>query len=391
MEGLLYIAFNAFCIAELLMIFGKICKGVDKRMGQVMLGWFIIASVILLCSDIVWGIFEFYIGWGKYPALSFVVNSVYHIFTGVVAYLWFLFCESEQKSRLVQSKKSLILSLIPLFVLVSAVVGSNANHWVFYIDSVDEQYHRGEFYPVLLIVCFWYIAHTTVKALIKAFKKENYLRKKQLLSLASFVIFPLAAGVLQVLFVGSPMLSAGLAFAVLHVYINSRELLISIDPMTQLNNKKQMEDFLDSKMKSKPENKELYVFIMDLDYFKQINDKYGHVEGDEAIVIAANTIRQTVEHTNHFACRYGGDEFVIVCETSKDFMPKEFIEAINRRLLENTQSAGKEYELHFSVGYKRYSPEFNDVRDFIAAADEGLYMIKNSRARLSDMIKNTTV
>ena len=386
MEGLLYISFNAFCIAELLMIFGKIFKGTDKRMGQVMLGWFIVASVILLSSDIVWGVFEFYIGWDKHPSASFAVNSIYHSFTGVVAYLWFLFSEAEQKSRLVNSKKSIALSILPLFVLISFVVGSNANKWVFYIDSADNQYHRGKFYWVILAVCFWYIFHTTIKALIKAFRKENYLRKHQLLSLASFAIFPVAAGVLQVLFVGSPLLSAGIAFAVLHVYINSRELLISIDPMTQLNNRKQMEYYLDGKMHTKPDNKELIVFIMDIDYFKQINDKYGHIEGDEAIVIAANTIRQLVDKTDYFACRYGGDEFVVVCEENKDFKPKEFLNKINDCLRENTEKAGKEYILKFSVGYKRYSPEFKNVQDFIAAADEGLYMIKKSRPRLSDML-----
>jgi hypothetical protein len=56
---------------------------------------------------------------------------------------------------------------------------------------------------------------------------------------------------------------------------------------------------------------------------------------------------------------------------------------------ENTKKAGKEYTLKFSVGYKRYSPEINDVRDFIAAADEGLYMIKKSRPRLINSEKNT--
>lgn len=387
MEGLLYITFNAFCIAELLMIFVKIAKGTDKRMGQVMLGWFIMASVILLTSDIVWGVFEFYIGWEKSATASFLVNSVYHIFTGVVAYLWFLFSESEQKSRLVKSKKSLALSMMPLLLLVSLVVGSNAHGWVFYIDPVNNSYHRGKLYLIIITVCFWYIAHTTIKALIKATKKENYLRKHQLLSLASFAIFPAVAGVLQVLFVGSPMISAGIAFAVLHVYISSREQLISVDPMTQLNNRKQMELFLDSKMKNKSDNKELIVFIMDLDYFKQINDKFGHVEGDEAIIIAANTIREIVGRTSFFACRYGGDEFVIISETNKDFKPKEFLEEVNELLAENTQRAGKDYELHFSVGYKRYSPEYKSVSEFIAAADEGLYMIKNSRPHFSDMLQ----
>ncbi len=379
MEGLLYISFNAFCIAELLMIFGKICKGIDKRMGQVMLAWFIIASVILLSSDIVWGVFEFYVGWDRSPTASFAVNSVYHIFTGVVAYLWFLFSESEQHSRLVKSKGNIILSLIPLLVLITLVVGSNVNKWVFYIDSATGEYHRGKLYPLMIIICAWYIAHTTIKSFIKAFKKENYLRKNQLLSLASFALFPVIAGVLQVLFVGSPMISAGIAFAVLHVYINSRELLISIDPMTQLNNRTHMEDYLDSKMKSKPDNRDLYVFIMDLDSFKQINDEYGHLEGDAAIVIAANTIRGIVDKTSYFACRYGGDEFVIICETNKDFKPKDFISQINECLVKNTKKEGKEYTLQFSVGYKRHSPEYTDVRDFLEAADEGLYMIKNRK------------
>lgn len=377
MEGLLYIAFNAFCIAEMLMIFAKICKGVDKRMGQVMLAWFIVASVILLSSDVVWGIFEFYIGWYRYPAASFVVNSIYHIFTGVVSYLWFLFSESEQQSRLVKSKGGIILSLIPLFVLINLVVGSNANKWVFFIDSATGEYNRGPLYPVLLAVCAWYIAHTTVKAFIKAFRKENYLRKKQLLSLASFALFPVVSGVLQVMFIGSPMISGGIAFAVLHVYISSRELLISLDPMTQLNNRLHMEDFLDGKMKSKSENKDLYVFIMDLDNFKHINDEYGHLEGDAAIVIAANTIRSIVDKTNYFACRYGGDEFVIICETNKDFKPKEFIAQINALLEENTKKEGKEYTLQFSIGYKRHAPEYKDVQDYLKAADEGLYMIKS--------------
>lgn len=386
MEGLLYISFNAFCIAELLMIFIKIYKGTDKRMNQVMLGWFIVASMLLLTSDIVWGVFEFYIGWDTNPIASFLVSSFYHILTGVVSYFWFLFCESSQESRLVKSGKSIALSLIPLFIVMNLVVGSNAHKWVFYIDPVTHQYQRGEYYFIIIIVYYWYIIHTTAKALIKAFKKDNYLRKNQLLTLASFAIFPAVSGVLQVIFVGSPLLSAGIAFAVLQVYINSRELLISVDPMTQLNNRNQMESYLYGKMKGYNGNKELYVFIMDLDYFKQINDKYGHVEGDEAIMIAANTIRQMASKTNFFACRYGGDEFVVVSETNKDFKPKEFLTEINSLLAENTANAGKEYTLNFSIGYKRYSPEFKTVAQFIAAADEGLYMIKKSRPRLSDML-----
>jgi diguanylate cyclase (GGDEF)-like protein len=93
-----------------------------------------------------------------------------------------------------------------------------------------------------------------------------------------------------------------------------------------------------------------------------------------------------VSKTDYFACRYGGDEFVVVCETSQDFKPKDFLEEVNALLSENARKAGKEYTMKFSVGYKKYSPEYTDVSSFIAAADEGLYMIKNSRPKIKDMI-----
>ncbi len=384
-EGLLYISLNVFCIAELLAIFINIHKGVDKRMEQVMFAWFVMSSVILLSSDLVWGLFEFYFGW-KNSSLTYLVNSFYHIFTGVVAYLWFLFSESSQGSQIVKSKLGIALSFIPLGVLMFLVVGSNSQGWVFDVTHIDSRYVRGPMYFSIVLVCFGYISFTSIKALIKSLKRENYLKKQHFRTLASFCVFPAIAGVLQVFFVGSPMISAGISFAAFQVYMSTREQLISVDPMTQLNNKKSMEVFLDSKIKSKPENKDLYVFIMDLDYFKSINDKYGHIEGDAAIVIAANTIREMVKKTNFFACRYGGDEFVIVCETPKEFKPKVFRDNLNELLAQNTAKQGKEYTLKFSVGYKKYSPEYKDILSFIAAADEGLYMIKNSRSRFKDML-----
>ncbi len=385
MEGLLYISLNAFCILELLMIFINIHKGVDKRMEQVMFAWFVMGSVILLSGDLVWGLFEFYFGWHN-TSLTYLVNSFYHIFTGVVSYLWFLFSESSQGAKTVKSRVGILLSFIPLAVLMGMVVGSNSHGWIFDINYADSHYTRGPMYVVIVLVCFGYIFTTSIKALVKSFKKENYLKKQHLRSLASFCIFPAVAGVLQILFVGSPMISAGISFAAFQVYMNTREQLISVDPMTQLNNKKQMENYLDSKMKARNESKDLYVFIMDLDYFKSVNDKYGHIEGDNAIIIAADTIREIVNKTNYFACRYGGDEFVIVCETPKDFRPKEFRDLLNATLEENTKKNGKEYTLKFSVGYKKYSDEYKDITSFISAADEGLYMIKNSRPHFKDML-----
>jgi len=195
------------------------------------------------------------------------------------------------------------------------------------------------------------------------------------------------SGVLQVLFVGSPLLSAGLAFAALHVYMDSMEQLISVDPMTMLNNKAQMEKHLDHRMRNKSDKQDLYLFIMDLDYFKKINDTYGHVEGDEAIVMAADAIRNVVNRTTFFACRYGGDEFVVIADVdaNSDFKPKGFISDLNTELVRLSERREKEYTLHFSVGYKKLDTGIKTVPDFIKKADEGLYRIKKAREQIVEI------
>lgn len=386
MEDLLYFSLNLFCVIILGTIFSKLYKSVDKRLGQVMLMWFIIASIILCASDIIWGLVNFSNSWQSIPYLAYIVNSVYHIFTGVVCYLWFLFSESEQKSMIVRSRIGLVLSMLPLIVLVGLVVCSFDYNLVFYIDNSGE-YHRGRFYVMLIFICYAYIMFTSVKVFFKSLSAKHSAEKQKYRTLARFCVAPACAGVLQVMFVGSPLLSTGLAFAALQVYMNSMEQLISVDPMTQLNNRRQLETHLDNRLKQKSDKKDLYVFIMDLDYFKKINDTFGHDVGDDAIITAADAIRNVASVYNFFASRYGGDEFVVVADVDKDFLPENFVNELNDELQRLTTVLNKDYNLHFSIGYAKYDESLKTSTDILKKADEGLYKIKKSRTHLVDILQ----
>lgn len=378
MEGLLYCALNVFCILILTLILVQILKSSDKRMSQVMYALFIISSIILCLSDLIWGIVDFSYLWHFSESMDFVVNSIYHIFTLVVSYMWYLFSESELESRTTSTKKGLIVSLIPLVIGISLIISSYWENMVFYIDE-QGVYHRGDFYMVHISICFFYILLTSLKAFIRSFYKENYLKREKYRALASFCILPLVSGVFQVIFVGSPMISAGVTFATLQVYISTREQLISVDPLTKLNNRAEMVRYLDNKMKNRNNGKDLYLFIMDIDYFKKINDKFGHIEGDLAITIAADALKNAIRKTSFFVCRYGGDEFVIVGEVKKDFIPDDFCKVINDSLEAETQKCGKEYTLHMSIGYFKHTPEIKSISEFISSADKYLYKRKSER------------
>ena len=334
--------------------------------------------MILCSSDLLWGIIDFSYHWQFSEAIDFAVNSVYHIFTIVVSYLWFLYAESEQESRTISTKIGWAISMIPLLIDISLILSSYEFDSVFRVNGAGE-YERGKLYEIHILICFFYIIFTSIKAFVRSFRKDNYMRKDKLRSIASFCVFPLIAGVMQVLFVGSSMISAGVTFASLQVYVSSREQLISIDPLTKLNNRTEMVRFLDNKMKNRSPGKDLYLFIMDLDYFKKINDKYGHIEGDTAITIVADVLREIERRENFFACRYGGDEFVLIGEVKSDFEPGAFREMINEMLRDAKETNGKEYTLHMSVGYFKYTPEIHSVAEFVSAADKYLYKQKSER------------
>lgn len=387
MEGLLYLTLNTFCIMILAMVLVKILRSSDKRMSQVMYSWFIVASIILCASDLFWGIIDMTYNWSLSDSVDYVANGAYHIFTLVVCYLWYLFAESEQETRTVKTKLGLGISLIPFIYDLALIMGSSYSGLVFSISDSGE-YQRGKGYMLHILICFFYVTLTSSKAFIRSFYKKNFMMKEKYRTLASFCLVPLLAGVLQVIFVGSPMISAGVTFAAIQVYMSTREQLISIDPLTKMNNRAEMVRFLDNKMKNRNTNKDLYLFIMDLDGFKKINDNFGHVEGDNAIILTAETLKIVVRKTNFFICRYGGDEFVAIGEVKEDFSPQQFIEDVNTALKDAVVEHKKEYDLHMSVGYFKHTPEIKNIAEFIAAADKYLYRQKNERS-LKRAIKET--
>ncbi len=380
MESLLYFVLVIFSAAILAMVLMKIIIGTDKRQAQMLYSCFVVTSIFLCLSDMLWGIMEYGDFWKYSSSISLAVNSLYHMLAVVVCYLWFLYSESEQDSAIVRNAKGILISIIPFILTIVLTATTGATGYICYIDQFGE-YQRGEFYPVLVIVGYMYVAVAAIRAFINMKKRENFLYREKYRSLTLFCIFPTVAGILQYFFVGSPMISIGITFAVIQYYISSREQLISMDPLTRLNNRGQLIRYLDGKMKSRSKDKDLYLFIMDLDYFKTINDRFGHVEGDEAIIIVADTLKYIAQENNFFVCRYGGDEFVAVGEVNSSFKPAEFCNAINIRLEKETAMRGKAYELQLTVGYTKYSSDMTDISTFIREADKYLYKLKNSRKK----------
>jgi len=125
----------------------------------------------------------------------------------------------------------------------------------------------------------------------------------------------------------------------------------------------------------------LGVFFIDLDNLKLINDRFGHIEGDEALKSTAFILKNCFRRSDLIA-RVGGDEFVVIAINSK--MENNFEELLITRLYnllhKYNLTSNKEYVLSFSVGYSTFNPqEITTLEHIITVVDEKLYREKQRK------------
>ena len=116
------------------------------------------------------------------------------------------------------------------------------------------------------------------------------------------------------------------------------------------------------------------IIMFDLDHFKDINDKYGHLAGDECIRTLARTIKDSLRSSDIVA-RYGGEEFVCVLPGAADTPAYRRAEAIRKKLEQTHLSGRVDVPITISGGVAMYRPGMTSAQ-LISVADEYLYLAK---------------
>ena len=137
------------------------------------------------------------------------------------------------------------------------------------------------------------------------------------------------------------------------------------DELTGLYNKRFFEFILD---RYKKEDVEIGVIFIDLDKFKQINDKFGHLFGDEVLKSVAEIIKHSIRDID-YAFRFGGDEFVILIFSNMDVL-KKVADRIEEKI---SETVVKGIKIEGSVGYAHCPTESNNLEDILNLADKRMY------------------
>lgn len=355
----------------------------DMRKQTQMFRWLILCSIFICISDAMARIVSLTNDYGTmFENLSYMFNAMYFIAQGCVAVLWFLYALNEIDQRWLEKPSRVALALVPVLCLVFFVLISGVTEWLFYIDN-NNVYHRGPLFILHPLVCVLYLAIPSVLALWKMHLKEYYIHRNKLITISLFSVIIMPFVVLQMVLGNDyPLFCVGYTLALLLLHVSRQNLRITIDELTGVSNRSQAMRYLGYKMAAPAENgkqlKSLYLMMVDIDKFKQINDNFGHVEGDEALKRTSAVLKRSVPR-NFFIGRYGGDEFIIVGEADRETEIEEVCQRIQDNLIIDNAQAMVPYRLSVSIGYSVRNGQIASIPEFIRQADQKLYRNKNSR------------
>jgi diguanylate cyclase (GGDEF)-like protein len=154
------------------------------------------------------------------------------------------------------------------------------------------------------------------------------------------------------------------------------------DDLTRLYNRRAFVALAEQQLKlARRSGQSLLLFFADVDNLKEINDFYGHQEGDLALIRAASALEQTFRNSDVIA-RFGGDEFAVLApEASCE--DQEVILHRLERTLKQSHANESPYEMTLSVGMSRFDPKRPvELGKLIAIADQAMYAEKKTRSKL---------
>lgn len=377
---------NLLCVFMLFIFVLSIFHSTDKQESRMLFAYNIITLAICNVATVFWLLLSYSPYFSYIHVLTYLVFFIWSGSIIASSFLWFLYSESLQQNDKFSIKKNRLLLAIPSVVMMLFVFSTpETGFFVKIMKARTLQYNTYSFSAglyVLLVFCFVYPMITTIKALVKGIREKDRQQKKSLFLIAFYPIIPLVCGIIQTNYLEVPIFCFACVGAVLITFVLAQSGKISNDPLTRLNNRNELNNYASRAIKDREINGDLWLIMFDLDKFKPINDIYGHVEGDKALIKMADILRASCKSSQmhrNFISRFGGDEFIII--TSAEAERDRIIEEVKRLMEEENTNSGKPYQLLSSVGYAKYESSMGGLNNWMKVADERLYQNKEERKK----------
>lgn len=311
--------------------------------------------------------------WGE--GALYTLKSLYFLSLIAGTYFWCGYAETELRSGMHANRLINLLFIMPFLVPAAMVVANLWTHSFFVIDS-DGHYYRHDMYHWFMLCLMLLTVFCSGRHFTRSFRESDPVRRGHMLLTASFPVSLLIAWVFSRVGEQIPVICVCITIELLCLYVGTTKQQISLDKLTQVNNRQNLLSYLDYKLAT--HESRMFLLMIDLDDFKTINDTYGHLEGDKALILVAQALKEACASykLRPYIARYGGDEFMVITEGTRA-EASELCGNI-RRIISEKQDKDASYVVQASVGLAECTYGMKPD-DLILAADEEMYRIKKER------------
>ncbi len=307
-----------------------------------------------------------------------VVNALYFTMLCCTTFFWFVFSEYMFRQSMPHKHATHLQLVLPLFALIALLLINPFTGCLFTFGG-DMKQIRGPLYYMQSVLGVSYLLLSVALYLARRFSQRNnkyYLKQNEDTVFISFTTPLFLCIVLQIFFQDLPIVSVSPVIAFMLAYASVIKLRITLDPLTGINNRRSLLKALAVKCRNVKKDCSLYFLFIDIDNFKNLNDVYGHYEGDRALQSVANTLSRVCRSSGGFCARYGGDEFAVMQELAADKSPAELCRKIETAVSHHSEKAGLACTVKVSVGYAEFNKDAATAQELIDFADEQMYKKK---------------
>ena len=376
-----YVVVNFFCAVLSLLFLSKFSVRVGNNHEIHLFRAMIISYLMYLVLEIVWilALSDLL----PLPLLATgLIKMADTMLVPFTVYFWFWFAEERFHSQIAKNRSFRIALSIPILLMCILYATSFFTGIVFRI-SPQRTVEAGPLIILTGIVDNFYGIAIILHAAILYWKDKNHYRRKDYWAHIAFIVLCTVAGILDVVVKTTPVMTLTIAFSFAYMFVNLVEPHIYnaySDALTGLHNRRHADRYLTEGMQETSPENPFYLFMADVDRFKEINDTLGHMEGDQALKTVAEAIAAVAKEFRGFAARWGGDEFlVMVRRAKKEDFPMHFASVLDEKIKQLTDRHNSAYPLTLSIGHAVCDSSSEKIANVIQAADQMLYQKKKEK------------
>ena len=368
-----YIEANIVCVIVFSIILIHNHFNIDRQEKQIKFDRVLMAFILYFLVDSVWaGVMNGILPPSMVRAVTFLI---YVCMAGII-YFWLGYVMAYEQ---VPHRNRPINRFAVIFPFMVSTIVLALNYILAPQTLISDTLQTQPLYTVYLtVVPDIYMIAILFYTIRRARREENPVEKRKHLFIGAFPLMVSVFGLLgEMVNPQAPTFCYACLILMLVFYIQSIELRVSQDPLTQLNNRGQLRRYCAQRSNLHLEDRQTVVVMMDIDQFKSINDTYGHAEGDRALLTVARALKTVVKGHSmpSFLCRYGGDEFILILHPVEVAETDQLIREV-RSEIEKEECA---YPLSISAGYNLLGGGEDDILECIRRADKKLYEDKARR------------